>query len=75
MLDSKRLIFAGGFLAGTVGVKALQTEPVRRVAVQAVAAGMRAKASYDDIVEQARAEVEDVVAEAAYVNAVEDVDY
>ena len=43
--------------------------------MQAVAAGMRAKASYDDIVEQARAEVEDVVAEAAYVNAVEDVDY
>lgn len=58
--------FIGGFLAGTVGVKLLKSEPVRKAAVATVAAGMRAKASYDDIVEQARAEVEDIVAEATY---------
>ena len=33
-----------------------------------VAAGMRVKAGYQDIVEQAKAQVDDIVAEAEYLN-------
>ena len=36
---------------------------------QGVAAGLRAKQSYEDIVEQAKAEVDDIVSEANFINA------
>ena len=62
------LLVAGGFLAGTLGLKALTSAPAKRLAVQGVAAGMRAKAGYEDIVEQAKAQVDDIVAEAQYLN-------
>lgn len=66
------LLVGAGFLLGTAGLKALQSEPAKRLAVQGVAAGMRAKAGYEDIVEQAKAQVDDIVAEAAYLNSTED---
>lgn len=56
-----------GFLLGTVGVKAATSEPAKKLYVEGVAAGMRAKAGYDDIVEQAKAQVDDIVAEAEYL--------
>lgn len=62
------LIALGGFLAGTLGLKALQSDAAKRVAVQGVAAGMRVKSGYQDIVEQAKAQVDDIVAEANYLN-------
>ena len=60
-------LVAGGFLLGTVGVKALTSPTAKKCYVQGVAAGMRAKAAYEDIVEQAKAEVDDIVAEASYL--------
>ena len=65
-------LLAGGFLAGTLGIKILTSQPARDLYVQGVAAGMRAKASYQDIVEEAKAQVDDIVAEATYVNAVDE---
>lgn len=62
------LLLGAGFLLGTLGVKALQSDAARNLAVQGVAAGMRVKAGYQDIVEQAKAEVDDIVAEADYLN-------
>lgn len=62
------LLVGAGFLLGTAGLKALQSEPAKRLAVSGVAAGMRAKAGYEDIVEQAKAQVDDIVAEAEYLN-------
>ena len=38
--------------------------------VQGVAQGLRAKATYENIVEQAKAEVDDIVAEATYISVV-----
>ncbi len=61
------LLVAGGFLLGTVGVKALASETAKKGYVQAVACGMRAKNSYDQIVEQAKAQVDDIVNEASYL--------
>lgn len=62
------LLVAGGFLLGTVGVAALTSETAKKGYVQAVACGMRAKESYDQIVEQAKAQVDDIVNEASYLN-------
>lgn len=66
------LLVAGGFLLGTVGVKALSSETAKRGYVQAVACGMRAKNSYDAIVEQAKAQVDDIVSEASYLTKKDD---
>ena len=65
-------LLAGGFLAGTLGIKVLTSQPARDLYVQGVAAGMRARASYQDIVEEAKAQVDDIVAEATYVNTKEE---
>lgn len=62
------LLVGAGFLLGTVGMKALKSDAARNLAVQGVAAGMRVKAGYQDIVEAAKAQVDDIVAEADYLN-------
>ena len=58
----------GGAALGQVVPRVLTSEPAKRCYVQCIAAGMRAKANYLDLVEQARAEVGDMVAEATYMN-------
>lgn len=58
----------GGAVLGQVAPRILTSDKAKRLYVQGIAAGMRAKASYEDLVEQARAEVGDMVAEAAYLN-------
>lgn len=55
-------------MLGQVVPKVLTSEPAKKCYVQCIAAGMRAKSCYLDLVEQARAEVGDLVAEATYVN-------
>lgn len=62
------LLVGAGFLLGTVGVKALTSPTAKKCYVQGVAKGLQAKACYQDIVEQAKAEVDDIVAEANYIN-------
>lgn len=64
------LLLGAGFLMGTVGIKALTSPRAKRVYVQGVAKGLQAKAYYEDVVEQAKAEVDDMMAEATYINAV-----
>ncbi|ACV21730.1 DUF6110 family protein [Slackia heliotrinireducens] len=61
------LLVAGGFLLGTVGLTALKSETAKKCYVQAAATGMRIKNTYDDVIEQAKAEVDDIVAEATYL--------
>lgn len=63
------LLVGAGFLLGTVGVKALTSPQAKKCYVHGVAGALRAKQSYEEIVEQAKAEVDDIVAEAAYLNA------
>ena len=66
------LLVGAGFLAGTLGLKAVTSDAAKRLAVQGVAAGMRVKAGYEDVVEQAKAQVDDIVAEASYLNSAEE---
>jgi hypothetical protein len=61
-------LFTGlGFFLGTAGVKAATSETARKGYVHAVAQGMRAKCEYENIVEQAKAEYDDIKAEASYI--------
>lgn len=70
MKDGTRngLLVGAGFLLGTIGIKALTSPAAKRCYVQGVAYGLRAKESYSSIVEEAKAQVDDIVAEASYIN-------
>ncbi len=62
------LLVGAGFLLGSAGLKALASPSAKKVYVQGVAKGLQAKSCYEDIVEQAKAQVDDIVAEANYIN-------
>ena len=49
------LLVGAGFLAGTVGVKALTSKTARKCYVQGVAKGLQVKQGYQNIVEEAKA--------------------
>ena len=52
------LLVGGGFLLGTAGIKLLTSAPVKNACVQGIACGMRIKNGYQDMVEQAKANVD-----------------
>ncbi len=65
---TKNALFTGlGFLIGTVGLKAATSKTARKGYVHAMAQGMKVKADYENLVEQAKAEYDDIVAEASYI--------
>lgn len=65
---TKNVLFTGlGFLIGTVGVKAATSNTAKKGYVHAMAQGMKAKAEYEGMVEQAKAEFDDMKAEAEYI--------
>ena len=70
-MDSKTrcgLCIGAGFLLGTVGLKALTSPAAKRGYVKAVAYGLQMKDTYEGIVEEAKAQVDDIVAEARYMS-------
>ncbi len=68
-VSGKHALLVGvGFLAGTLGIKALKSAPAHKAYVAAVSAGLRAKNEYQKVVEEAKAQVDDIVAEATYIN-------
>ena len=65
---TKNALWTGlGFLIGTVGLKAVTSSTAKKGYVHAMAQGMKAKAEYENIVEQAKAEFDDLKAEAEYI--------
>lgn len=62
------LLIGAGFLLGTAGVKVIKSEPARKAAVKTLAQGLRIKEDAQTLVDQAKAEFDDLVAEATYVN-------
>lgn len=65
---TKYALFTGlGFLMGTAGIKVATSETARKGYVHAMAQGMMAKSEYENIVEQAKAEYDDIKAEASYL--------
>ena len=61
-------MIAGGFALGTLGLKALSSSTAKKCYVQGVAKGLQVKQGYQNIVEQAKAQVDDIMAEANYIN-------
>lgn len=65
---TKNALFTGlGFLIGTIGIKAATSSTAKRGYVHAMAQGLRAKAEYENMVEQAKAEFDDMKAEAEFI--------
>lgn len=62
-------LFTGiGFLIGTAGIAAVTSDTAKKGYVHAMAQGMKCKKSYQDMVEKAKAEYDDMVAEATYIS-------
>ena len=65
---TKNTLWTGlGFLIGTVGLKAATSKTAKKGYVHAMARGMKAKSEYENMVEQAKAEFDDLKAEAEYI--------
>ncbi len=60
------LLVGAGFLLGTVGVKAIKSKPAKKLLVQAAVQGMRVKDEAETLIDQAKAEFDDVIAQASY---------
>lgn len=60
------ILVGAGFLLGTLGVKALKSEPAHKAAVYTVAQGLKLKEGAETIVDEAKAEFDDILAEAGY---------
>lgn len=66
--STKNILWTGlGFLIGTVGLKAATSQTAKKGYVHAMAQGMKAKSEYNNIVEQAKAEFDDMKAEAEFI--------
>lgn len=66
------LLVGAGFLLGSVGVKALTSNKAKQVYVKGIVQGMRAKEEVQTMVDEARAEFDDLLAEAGYTKELED---
>lgn len=65
----KKWLFTGlGFALGTAGLAVLKSDMAKKGYVRAMATGMKVKKSYQEIVEDAKAEYEDMVQEATYIS-------
>nr|WP_072513981.1 DUF6110 family protein [Ndongobacter massiliensis] len=68
----KKVLFTGlGFLAGILGSKIAKSDMVKKLSVQAVSQGLKAKESVDESIECIKENFDDVVAEAKEKNAKE----
>lgn len=65
------LLVAGGFLLGTVGVKAVRSKQFRNACVRVTACGLEAKDYVEYVLDEAKAECDDILAEAEELKAQE----
>lgn len=61
-------IFAGGVLFGTAGVKILGSKDAKKLYVNCLAAGLRAKECVMETAENIQANADDILAEAKEIN-------
>jgi hypothetical protein len=67
-VEKNDVLFAlGGFLLGTLGLKALKSRTAKKLAVGVVAQGLKVKSGCESVIEEARAQFGDIVAEAEYL--------
>lgn len=60
------ILIGAGFLLGSVGVKTLTSNKAKKVYVKGIVQGMRVKEEVETMVDEARAEFDDLLAEAGY---------
>lgn len=60
------LLIGAGFLLGTVGLKAATSKPARRACVKGITCGMQVKESVNTMIDEAKVEFDDLMAEAGY---------
>lgn len=60
------ILVGAGFLLGTLGMKALTSAPAKKVAVKGIACGMMTKECVQSMIDEAKAEVDDLISEASY---------
>lgn len=59
----------GGFLLGTAGTKAVMSRPFKRVLARVTACGLEAKEYVDYVVDETKAQCDDILAEAKVIKA------
>ncbi len=64
----KAILVGAGFLLGALGGKAIKSDSARKVAVGAVAQTLKLKEGAETLVDEAKAEFDDIVNEASYEN-------
>ena len=68
-LDFKKIgIFAGGVLLGTAGIKILASQDAKKLSVNCVAAGLRAKECAMTTAASVQENADDILAEAQEIN-------
>ena len=65
------LLVLGGFLLGTAGVKAVRSAPAHRAYVRTTVCALQCKDYVSRVIEEAKAECDDILAEAEEIKACE----
>lgn len=65
-------LVGAGFLLGSVGLKAATSKKAKKIYVKGIVQGMRAKEEVETMIDEARAEFDDLLAEAGYVKEFEE---
>ena len=65
-------LIGAGFLLGSVGLKAATSKKAKKIYVKGIVQGMRAKEEVETMIDEARAEFDDLLAEAGYVKEFEE---
>ena len=60
------LLIGAGFLLGSAGVKAVTSKCAKKVYVKGIVCGMRAKEGVESVIDEAKAQFDDLMAEASY---------
>ena len=64
------LLVGAGFLLGTAGMKVVKSKPVHNLCVKSIACGMKVRDDVTTMVDEARMQFDDLMAEASYEHAV-----
>ena len=60
------ILVGAGFLAGTAGVKAVTSKTARKIYVKGLVQSLKAKENCESLVEEAKAQFDDLMAETEY---------
>lgn len=71
---SKAVLFAGGVLFGTAGIKILSSKDAKKAYAHTTAAGLRAKESLMTTVTNVKENANDIMAEAKTINEKRDIE-